>query len=197
MFADSTKSKHRCSWKTSYKFFVSIQKEVLFFFKAKLSESELNLNPKLRIIDGPQSLKHTSFKELKPLKSQTDVAWIDELFKISVAKAVVNLRKSADVQHKNSNKSKVNSRKLFKSSYFLNFKMNNCKICLPKKTILNFVSIVLRVQDVHQETHYLFNVFSNWTSQRKSYSSIVLQKNPEWNLDDQKYICNKILQQFK
>jgi hypothetical protein len=98
---------------------------------------------------------------LKPLKSQTNVAWIDELFKISVAKAVVNLRKSADVQHKNSNKSKVNSRKLFKSSYFLNFKMNNCKICLPKKTILNFVSIVLRVQDVHQETHYLFNVFPN------------------------------------
>lgn len=90
---------------------MSIQKEVLFFLKAKLSKSELNLDPKLRIIDAPQNLKHIFFKKLKPLKSQTNVAWIDELLKISVAKVVVNLRKFADVQHKNSTKSKVSSLK--------------------------------------------------------------------------------------
>jgi hypothetical protein len=156
------KSKPHSSWETSNKFFVSIQEEVLFFLKDKLSKSELNLNPKLRIIDDPQNLEHPFFKKLKPLRSQTNVAWIDESFKISVAETVVDLRKSADVQRRNSSKSKVSSLKLFKSGYFL-----------------NFGSIVPRVRDVQKETQYLLNVSPNWTSQHRSNSNMIKQKNPK------------------
>jgi hypothetical protein len=172
------KSKPHCSWETSNRLFVSVQKEVLFFLKNKLSESKLNLNPKLRVVDDPQNLEHFSFKELKLLRSQTNVAWIDELLQISVAEAVVNLRKFADTQHRNSSKSKVNSLKLFKSNYSINLTMNSCKTGLQKKTVFNFASTVLRVQDVHQETQYLFNVFPNWTSQRRNNSNMIQQKNP-------------------
>ena len=49
------RSKLRCSWETSNRFLVSIQNEVLFFLKDKLSASELNLNPKFRLIDDPQN----------------------------------------------------------------------------------------------------------------------------------------------
>ena len=68
--------KLHCSWETSNRFFVSIQKEVLFFLKDKLSASELNLSPELRLIDDPQNLEHPSFEELKSLRGRTNVAWM-------------------------------------------------------------------------------------------------------------------------
>jgi hypothetical protein len=37
-----------------------------------------------------------------------------------------------------------------------------------------------------------FNVFPNRTSQRRSNSNIIPRKNPEWNLEDQKRICDMI-----
>jgi hypothetical protein len=130
------RSKPLCSWETSYRFFVSIQKEVLFFLKNKLSENELNLNPKLRLIDDPQTLEHPSFEELKSLRGRTNMAWIDELLKISVADTIVYLRKSAKMQHRNSSKNKVSPLGLIKSYYFPNLGMNSHKACLPKELYL-------------------------------------------------------------
>ena len=72
------------SWETSNRFSVSIQKEVLFFLKDKLSGSRLNLGPEPRLIDDLQNV-HPSFEELKSLRDQTDVTWIGELLEISVA----------------------------------------------------------------------------------------------------------------
>ena len=87
------RSKPHRSWETSNRFFVSMREEVLFFLKDKLSASELNLGPKLRLIDDPQNIEHPSFEELKSLRGRTNVAWIDELLVISVAETVVVLRK--------------------------------------------------------------------------------------------------------
>ena len=192
------RSKPHCSWETSNRFFVSIWKEVLLFLKDKLSASELNLSPELRLIDDPQNLGHPSFEELKSLRGRTNVAWIDELLVISVAETVVALRKSADMQHRKSSESKVSPLGLIKSDYFPSIGMNKYrdesrKACLPKRTLFTNLSTVPRVQDVHQETQYLFNVFPNCTSQRRSNSNMIPRKNPEWNLEDQKRICNKIL----
>lgn len=44
-----------------------MQKEVLLFLKAKLSESKLDLSLKFKLIDEPQNL-YTSFEELKSLR---------------------------------------------------------------------------------------------------------------------------------
>lgn len=187
------RSKFHCSWETSNRFFVSIQNEVLFFLKDKLSASELNLSPELRLIYDPQNLEHPSFEELKSLRGRTNVAWIDELLVISVAETVVALRKSADMQHRNSRVSKVSLLGLIKSDYFPNLGMNSRKACLPKRTVLTNLSIVSRVQDVHQKTQYLVNVFPNCTSQRRSNSNMIPRKNPEWNMEDQKRICDMIL----
>ena len=150
-----------CSWETSNRFFVSIGEEVLFFLKDKLSASELNLSSKLRLIDDPQKLEHPSFEELKSLRGRTNVAWIGELFVISVAETVVALRKPADMQHRKSRGSKVSPLGLVQPDYFLNLGMNSRKACLPKRTLLTNLSSIPRVQDVHQETQYLLNVFSN------------------------------------
>jgi hypothetical protein len=121
------------------------------------------------------------------------VAWIGELLKISVAETVVALRKCADVQHRNSRGNKVSPLGLIKSDYFPKLGMNGRKACLPKRTLLANLSSVQRVQDVHQEMRYVFKVFSNWTSQRRSNSNMIPRKNPEWNLEDQKRICDRIL----
>lgn len=187
------RSKPHCSWETSNGFFVSIRKEVLFFLKDKLSASELSLSSELRLIDDPQNLEHSSFEELKSLRGRTNVAWIDELLVIYVAETVVVLRKSADMQHRKSRGSKVSPLGLVKSDYFPNLGMNSRKACLPKRTLLTNLSIVPRVQDVHKETQYLFNMFPNCTSQRRSNSNMIPRKNPEWNLEDQKRICDMIL----
>ena len=187
------RSKPHCSWETSNRFFVSIRKEVLFFLKDKLSASELNLSSELRLIDDPQNLVHPSFEELKSLRGRTNVAWIDELLVISVAETVVALRKSADMQHRKSSGSKVSPLGLVQPDYFPNLGMNSRKAYLPKRTLLTNLSTVPGVQDVHQETQYLFNVFPNWTSQRRSNSNMIPRKNPEWNLEDQKRICDMIL----
>lgn len=130
---------------------------------------------------------------MKSLRGRTDVAWIDELLVISVAETVVALRKSADMQHRKSRVSRVSSLGLVQSDYFPNLRMSSRKACLPKRTSLTNLSSVQRVQDVHQETQYLFNVFPNWTSQRRSNSNMIPRKNPEWNLEDQKHICDIIL----
>ena len=111
------RSRLHCSWETSNKFLVSIQKEILFL-KDKLSESELNLSPELKLIDDPQNLTHSSFEELKSLRGQTHVDWIGELLEISVAETIVPLRKCADMQHRNSKRSKVNPLELIKFDYF-------------------------------------------------------------------------------
>lgn len=123
--------KRQCSWETSNSFFVSIQKEALFFLKDKLSESELNLSPKLRLIDDPQNL-HAFFEKLKSLRGRPNLTWIDELFKIFVAETAVDLRKFAGMQHRNSSKSKVSFLRLIKSDYFLNLGVNSCEACLLK-----------------------------------------------------------------
>jgi len=187
------RSKLHCSWEISNRFFVSIRKEVLFFLKDKLSASGLNLSPELRLIDDPQNLVHPSSEELKSLRGRTNVAWIDELLVISVAETVVALRKSADMQHKKNRKSKVSSLGLVQLDYFSKLGMNGRKACLPKRTLLTNLSTVRGVQDVHQETQYLSNVLPNWTSQRRSNSNMIPRKNPEWNLEDQKRICDMIL----
>jgi RNA-directed DNA polymerase len=121
------------------------------------------------------------------------VAWIDELLVISVAETVVALRKSADMQHRKSRKSKVSPLGLVQPDYFPNLGMNSCKACLSKRTLLTNLSTVPGVQDVHQETQYLSNVFPNWASQRRSNSNMIPRKNPEWILEDQKRICDMIL----
>jgi len=193
LFRITPRSRPYCSWETSNWFLVSIQKEVLFFLKDKLSGSELILSPELRLIDDPQNLRHSSFEELKSLRGRTNVAWIGELLKISVAETVVALRKCADVQHRNSRGNKVSPLGLIKSDYFPKLGMNGRKACLPKRTLLANLSSVQRVQDVHQEMQYVFKVFSNWTSQRRSNSNMIPRKNPEWNLEDQKRICDRIL----
>lgn len=187
------RSKPHCSWETSNRLFVHIQKKVLFFLKDKLSASELKLSPELRLIDDPQNLGHPSFEELKSLRGRTNVAWIDELLVISAAETVVALRQSADMQHRKSRVSKVNLLGLVQPNYFPNLGMNNRKACLPKKTLLTNLSIVLGVKDIHQETQYLSNVFPNWASQRRSNSNMIPRKKPEWNLEDQKRICDMIL----
>jgi RNA-directed DNA polymerase len=193
LFMITPRSRPHCSWEPSNGFLVSIRKEVLFFLKDKLSGSELNLSPELRRIDDPQNLKHPSFEELKSLRGRTNVAWIGELLVISVAETVVALRKIADVQHRNSSRNKVSPLGLIKLDYFPKLGMNSRKACLPKRTLLANLSSVQRVQDVHQEMQYVFKVFPNWTSQRRSNSSMVPRKNPEWNLEDQKRICDMIL----
>jgi RNA-directed DNA polymerase len=193
IFMITPRSRPHCSWETSNGFLVSIQKEVLFFLKDKLSESELNLIPELRLIDDPQKLAHSSFEELKSLRGRTNVAWIGELLKISVAETVVVLRKYADMHYRNSKVSKVSPLGLIELDYFPNLGMNGRKACLPKRTLFTNLSSVQRVQDVHQEIQYVFNVFPNWTSQRRSNSNMIPRKNPEWNLEDQKRICDMIL----
>jgi hypothetical protein len=188
------RSKPHCSWETSNRFFVSIRKEALFFLKDKLSVSELNLSsPELRLIDDPQNLGHPSFEELKSLRGRTNVAWIDELLVISVAETVVALRKSADMQHRKSRGSKVSPLGLVQLDYFPSLGMNSRKACLPKRTLHTNLSTVPGVQDVHQEPQYLFNVFPNCTSQRRSNSNMIPRKNLEWNLEDRKRICDIIL----
>jgi hypothetical protein len=97
------------------------------------------------------------------------------------------------MQQRKSRESKVSSLGLIKSDYFLALRMSSRKACLPKRTLLTNLSIVPGVQDVHQETHKLGIVFSNWTGQRRSNSNIIPRKNPEWNLEDQKHICDMIL----
>jgi hypothetical protein len=154
-----------------------MRKEVLFFFKDKLSASELNLSLKFRLIDDPQKLEYPSFEELKLLRGRTNVAWIDELLVISVAETVVALRKSVDMQHRKSSVSKVSPLGLVQSDYFPNLGINSRKTGLPKRTLFTNLNSVQRVQDVHQETQYLFNVFPNWTSQRRSNSNMIPQKN--------------------
>jgi hypothetical protein len=52
------RSKFLCSRENSNEFFVSIRDKFLLFFKEKLSESELNLTFKVRLIDDPQNLEH-------------------------------------------------------------------------------------------------------------------------------------------
>ena len=84
------------------------------------------------------------------------------------------LRKFADMQHKNSSKSKVSLLKLIKSDYLFNLGINSCKTCLRKKTLLTNLSIVSGVQDAHQEAQSVFNVFPNWTSQRRSNLNMIL-----------------------
>lgn len=188
------KSKPHYSWETGNRFFVSIWKEVLFFLKNKLSASKLNLSLlELRLIDDPQNLGHPSFEELKSLRGRTHMAGIDELLVISVAETVVVLRKSADMQHRKSRGSKVSPIGIVQPDYFPTLGINSCKARLPKRTLLTNLSNVPRVQDVHQETQYLCNVFPNCTSQRRSNSNIVPRKNLEWNLEDQKRICDMIL----
>lgn len=184
------RSKPDCSWKTSNGFFVSIQKKVLFFLNSKLSESELNLSPELRLIEDPQNLEHPSFEGSKSLRGRTNVAWIGELLVISVAETVVALRKLVEVPHKNSRRSKVSPLGIIKQDYFLKLRTNGRKICLPKRILLTNLSSVQRVQDVHQEMQH---VFPNWTSQRRSNSNMIQRKNLEWNLEDQKRICDMIL----
>ena len=153
------RSKLHCSWETNNRFFVSIQKGVLFFLKNKLSASELNLSPELRLVDDPQNLAHPSFEELKSLRGRTNVAWIDELLVISVAETLVVLRKSADMQYRKSRGSKVSPLGLIQLDYFPNLGMNSRKACLPKRTLLTNLSTVPGVQDVHQETQYLLMCF--------------------------------------
>merc|ERR1711933_638246 len=97
------------------------------------------------------------------------------------------------MQHKKISKSKVSPLGLVERDYFPNLGMNGRKACLPKRTLLTNLSTVQGVQDVHQETQYLSNVLSNWTSQRRSNSNMIPRKNPEWNLKDQKRICDIIL----
>lgn len=121
------------------------------------------------------------------------MAWIGELLKISVAETVVALRKYVEMQHRNSRGNKVSPLGLIKSDYFPNLEMNSRKTCLPKRTLLANLNSVQRVQDVYQEMQYVFNVFPNWTSQRRSNSNMIPRKNPEWNLEDQKRICDIIL----
>lgn len=53
------------------------------------------------------------------------------------------------------------------------------------------------MQDVHQETQYLFNVLPDCTSQRRSNSNTIPRKNPERNLEDHKRICNTILTELQ
>jgi hypothetical protein len=187
------KSKSHCSWETKNRFFVSMQRKVLFFLKDKLSASELNLSPELRPIDDPQNLKTSFFEESKSLRGRTNVTWIDELLVISVVKIVMVLRKFANMQHRKSKVSKVSPLGLARSGYFSNLEMNSRKACLPKRTLLTNLSIVPGVQDVHQKTQYLFNVFLNCTSQRRSNSNMIPRKSPGWNLEDQKRICGIIL----
>lgn len=148
-----------CSWESSNRFFVSMQKKVLFFLKNKLSESKLNPSSKLRLIDDPQNLRHPSFEELKSVRGRTNVAWIDELLEISVAETVVVLRKSADMQYRNNSRSKVSPLRLIKLDYFLNLGMDSRKACLLKRTLFTNLNSVLRVQDVHQEIQFLFMCF--------------------------------------
>jgi hypothetical protein len=136
-------------------------------------------------MDDPQNLEHLSFKELKSLGGQTHVAWIDEGLKISVADTVVNLRKSANMRHRNSSKNRVNSLGLIKSS--------NHKTCLTERILLTRLSIVSRVQDDHQETQYLFNVFPNWASQHRSNSNMIQRKNSELKLKDPKHMYSMVL----
>jgi hypothetical protein len=81
---------------------------------------------------------------------------------------VVDLRKFADMQHRNNSKSKISPLGLIQLDYFFNLGMNNCKASLPKRTLFKNLSLVLRVQDVYEETRYLFYVFPNWISQCKS-----------------------------
>jgi Cytochrome C and Quinol oxidase polypeptide I len=187
------RSKPHYSWKTSNRFFCKYTERGSICLKDKLSASELNLSSELRLIDDPQNLEYPSFEEWKSLRGRTNVAWIDELLVISVAETVVALRKSADMQHRKSRGSKVSPLGLVKSDYFPNLGMNSRKACLPKRTLLTNLSIVPRVRDVHQETQYLFNVFPNCTSQRRSNANMIPRKNPEWNLEDQKRICDMIL----
>lgn len=192
-FIITSRSKLHCSWETNNGFLVSIQKEVLFFPRDKLGESVLNLSPELRLIDDPQNLIHSSLEELKLLKGRTNVAWIGELLEISVAETIVALGKCVDLQRKNIRKNKVSPLRLIKLNYFLKLRMNSHKTCLPKRTLLTNLSNVQWVQDVRQETQNVFNVFPNWTSQRRSNSNMIPRKNPEWNLEDQKQICDMIL----
>jgi RNA-directed DNA polymerase len=71
--------------------------------------------------------------------------------------------------------------------------MYSRKACSLKRTLFTNLSNVQRVQDVHQGTQILTNVFLNWTSQRRSNSNMIQRKNSEWSLENQKYICDKIL----
>ena len=197
LFMITLRSRPHCSWETSNRFLVSIQKAVLFFLKDKLSESELNLSPELRLIDDPQNLRHSSFEELKSLRGRTNMAWIGKLLEISVAGTVVALRKCADMQHRNSRGNKVSPLGLINFDYFPKLGMNGHKACLPKRTLLTNLSSVQWVQDVHQEMQSVFNAFPNWTSQRRSNSHMIPRKNPEWNLEDQKRICDIILNDLR
>ena len=169
---------------------VSRQKEVLFFPKDKSIESELNLTPELRLIDDPQNLRHSFLKKLKSLRGRTNVAWIGELLEISVAETVVALGKCTELQHRNSRRNKVSPLRLIKLDYFLELGINGHKTCLLKRTLFRNLNNVQRVQDVHQEMQ---NVFPNWTSQCRSNSKMIPRNNPEWNLEDQKRICDMIL----
>jgi hypothetical protein len=175
------RSKPYCSWETSNGFFVSIQKKVLFFLKYKLSASKLNLSLELRPIDDPQNFNTSSFEESKSLRGRTNGSWIDELLVISVAKTVVALRKSVNMQHRKSNVSKVSPLGLVQSDYFPNLGMNSRKACLPKRTLFTNLSTVLGVQDIHQETQCLCHVFPNCTGQCRSNSNMIPRKNTEWN----------------
>ena len=93
--------KFLCRWETSNGFLLSIQEEVLLFPKDKLSESELNLIPTIRLIDDPQNLLHPSSEEPESLKGRTNVAWIGELTQIPVAEIVVTLGKLVGMQRRN------------------------------------------------------------------------------------------------
>ena len=194
LFMKTPKFKSHCSWETSNGFLVSMQKEILFFPKDKLSESELNQSSEFWLIDDPQNLAHPSFEELKSLRGRTNVAWIGEFLKISVAETVVALGKFAGMQHRNSRVNKVSPLGLIKPDYFPKSGMSGRKIHLPKRILLSNLSRIQWVQDVHQEMHI---AIPNWTSQRRSYSSTIPRRTPKWNLEDQKRICDLILTDLK
>lgn len=134
------RSKPFCSWKISNSLFVSMQKKVLFFFKDKLSESELSLNdPNLSLIDDPQNLRHSFCEELESIRGRTNVAWIGELLVIPVAETVVALKECIDIYHRNNRINKVNPLGLI-IDYFPKLGISGRKACLPKNLLFSNLS---------------------------------------------------------
>lgn len=54
-----------------------------------------------------------------------------------MVKTVVALEESTDIQHRNSSTNKVSPLELIKSDYFLTYKVNNHKTCLPENNSTN------------------------------------------------------------
>ena len=168
-------------------FFASMQNKILLFLKDKLSESKLNLISQIKLIDDPQNLRHSSFEDLESLWCRTNVAWIGELNQILVAETVVVLRKCAEMHRRNFNESRVSPLEVASNNYFPKFGMSSRKAGLPKRVFSPNSVKTLWVQDVHQE------IFLNWTSQRRSNSNMTQRKDSNRNLESQKRIYDKIL----